>query len=215
MRNALCVSVVLMLIAPMAQAAKPPRRLGVTVGATSVTVERATAGGTVVLIGHALFRRDYAPVHLRVYREGTAGGDRTVRFELGRPIEPKSFWVAFDLATGAYGAESSPQQKLREAELPDEAFKKEPNAKRKKIGLPLNYVYTLVIRPGQGVWELTAGDGGETDDDLALDGQVHLAAARMKGVAKTAAALDDFQKGDVVAVFAPHAMGYLVTEVNQ
>jgi len=214
-RTVLYWTVVLILTASAAQAAKPPRRLGVTVGTTDVTIERATAGGKVILIGYELFRRDFSPVYRRVYWEGTAANDRTVRFDLGRDIEPKSFWVAFDIASGAYGAESSTTQKLLEAELPDEAFKQDPDKKRKKIEARLDYVYAVVIRPGNGAWELTAGDGGETDDDRALDGRIHLAAGRMKGVAKTAAALDDFQGGDIIAVFAPHRMAYLVTEVKK
>jgi hypothetical protein len=214
-RDVLCWTVVLILTASVAQAAKPPRRLGVTVGTTDVTIERATAGGKVVLVGYELFRRDFSPVYLRVYRAATADSNRTVRFELGRDIEPKSFWVAFDVASGAYGAESSAKQKLLEAELPDEAFQKDANKKRRKIEARLDYVYALVIRPGNGVWELTAGDGGPTDDDGAFDGKIHLVAGQMKGIAKTAAALDDFQDGDVIAIFAPHRMAYLVTEVKK
>ena len=44
------------------------------------------------------------------------------------------------------------------------------------------YVEVLVVRPGEGAWAATVGDGGEGDDDGAYDGRLRASLAGMRGV---------------------------------
>jgi hypothetical protein len=171
----------LLLVSAMAShGEKPPHRLDVALTSNGVSVKKATAGGSVLLVGYELTARDYSPVYRRVQRDQTAGADGSVQFDLGRPTASKSFWVVFDLTSGSYGASGTAARPLREKELRKEAFKKESNGKRKKVETQFDCVYALAVRPGVGVWDVTVGDGGPEDDDGVLDGKVGISSGRLR-----------------------------------
>lgn len=211
-----CVVVFLSLFSTgLVHAAKPAKRLGVALTASRISVQKATAGGVVLLVGYELTARDYSPVYRRVQHEQTAGAGGSVEFDLGREIAARSFWVVFDLTSGSYGAAAASTKPLREKELKNQAFKKESNGKLKKIETHSDYIYALAVRPGVGVWEVTVGDGGPEDDDGVLDGKIGVSVGRLRKIAKTTGEIDEFQEGDLVAIFVPHQMGYLITEVRK
>ena len=193
----------------------PAHRLRVTASADAIEIERATPGGMVLVIGYERIVRDFAPVYRRVQREGIADAKGSGAVPIGREIAPTSFWVAFDLQSGGHGATGGSKLKLREGELPETAFKKDSNGKKSKFFTATDYVYVVAIRPRVAVWETTVGDGGESDDDGALNGKIEMGSGRFL---KTKHARDDFsvfEEGDVVAMFVPHQMGYLVTQVKK
>lgn len=207
--------IVLVCAAQAADAAKPPRSLAVAVSTDRIEIRRATPGGGVLLIGYELDSQAYSPVYRRFYAERTADGTGSVELDFGRPIVANSFWVAFDLTAGTYGASAHPSRTLREADVPDRALKRNSGGHLEKIEAQLDYVYTLAIRPGVGVWDAITGDGGPSDADGGLDGKIEVAPGRLKKSRKTAGDLGEFREGDIIAIFAPHRMAYLITEVKK
>lgn len=215
MRRCLVAAVVVLVLSPALHGAPPPaHRLKVTLDADLVQVERATPGGSVLLVGYELGARDFARMQTRVHRQETAGADGSARLRVGRDIAPSSFWVAFDLSSGGHGAVAASKHALREADIP-KRFLAQNGATIQKILVPLEYVYVLVVRPGAGAWELTVADGGPSDDDGALNGVCAIAASRLEARDGTTVESGEMREGDVVAVFAPAQMAYLMTEVKQ
>ena len=211
----LCAITVFAIESSAANSTAPAHRLRVALTADAIEVERATPGGTVLVIGYEHFVRDFEPVYRRVHRERVADGNGTAVIAIGRPIAPVSFWVAFDLDTGGHGAVGGTKRALREAELPEQAFTRESNGKKTKFTVRADYAYVLTIRPKAGVWDLTAGDGGQSDDDQSLDGKIETTFRRLGRTKHAREDLDGFEEGDVVAMFVPHQMGYLVTRVKK
>ncbi|HJQ39377.1 MAG TPA: hypothetical protein VKB93_19725 [Thermoanaerobaculia bacterium] len=205
----------------VAHAAKPPRRLGVTVSASTVRVERGSAGGMVVLLGYELRSLYDSPVHRRVYRQQPADDRGIVQFDLHREVERLSVWVAVDVASGAYGSTASSSLGLREAELPDEALKRGKDGRLDSIEAKSAYVYSLLVRPGIGSFELTAGDGAAGDGDGVLNGRIQLPVRELRPIGKDArnrrmtAQSETFRAGDVLVVFLPQQMAYFITEVKR
>jgi hypothetical protein len=69
------------------------------------------------------------------------------------------------------------------------------------------YVDVMVVRPGQGAWSATVGDGGANDDDGAYDGRLVAALDRMRGVgASPLSAPEHFSPRDVVVVIDANRM---------
>lgn len=195
----------------------PPQahHLRMTMNGEVLEIERATPGGTVLLVGYEHFVRDFKPVYRRVHREGTAAADGSLRIAMGRPVVVQSFWVAFDLQTGGHGAVAGSKQELREAELPQNTFRNGSNGKKSKLEIDLDYVYVLTIRPTVGAWEMTAGDGGVSDEDGALNGKIATGSVRLGRTRHAQSDYDAFEEGDLVATFIPHQMGYLITQVKK
>jgi hypothetical protein len=207
------IAVVSLLLALSVYATKPLQRLKVVAGTDHIDVDHATNGGKVLLIGYEQTARGYSRVFRRVEREGTADGKGGLRFEIGRPLAERSFWVAVDLTTTGYGAVTGDGKQLREGEILPDAFKKGTSHLDRAL-VRFDYVHVLVVRPESGVWELTTGDGGPFDTDDALDGKIEL---DVRKFAKRGdqSALDEYKNRDLVIVFVPHEMGYLITEVSQ
>jgi hypothetical protein len=205
---AICCSVV-------ASAAKPPRRLDVVPSGKTITVQRGTAGAEIVLVGYELATLHYSPLYRRVVRRQTADGRGAVAFELGREVEAASVWVAVDVASGAYGSSGSRALKLREAELPPQALRRGSSGNVNRVETRFDSVYSLVVRPGVGIWEMAAGDGAAGDSDGVLNGKLGFAPTSMKAIGKSRVAVGELQHGDVIVIFVPRQMGYLITEVKK
>lgn len=194
----------------------PAHHLRVTLTADAIEIEKAAPGGTVLVVGYERIVRDLEPVYRRVQRERTADASGSVTIPIGRPIASVSFWVAFDLETGGHGAVGGPKRTLREGELDENGtLKNGPGGKKTKFVARVDYVYILAIRPKAGAWEVTAGDGGASDEDGSLNGGFQTDAGRFGRSKHTQTDFDAFAKGDIVAMFIPHQMGYLITRVKQ
>ena len=198
-----------------ADAAKPPRRLDVQCTDREVRVRHATAGGEVILIGYELTTFQDAPLYRRVWRGAIAGGDGTIAIDLRRDVAPVSMWVAFDVATGAYGSVTARSLKLRESDLPPQALKRGAGGKVEKIETRVDQIYSFVLRPGVGYWEAGAGDGAEGDADGMLNGRIDFSPKGLRKIGRSAKDFDDLRDGDILAVFVPRQMGYFITEVKK
>lgn len=201
------------VVVATSHAAPPPRKLKLALGPTYVDVEGATKSGTVLVVGYEQTARDYSRVFRRVEREGVTGSDGSLRIDLGRTLAPRSFWMAIDLATSAYGAMTGDGSKLREGEFLPANFRKDSAGRRREAALRFPYVHALLIRPALGVWESTAGDGGPSDGDGVLDGTIALNVSRFTKRRTKTPDLDEYKPGDLVVVFVPSQMGYVITEV--
>jgi len=199
----------------LSSAARPLRRLDVVAAGTTIRVQHGSPGGGIILVGYELAMLYDAPLHRRVFRQQTADGDGAASFDLRRDLEAVSMWVAFDITSGAYGSCGSRALKLREAELPSRALRRGRANKVEAFETHFDYVYSLLVRPGVGAWEMVAGDGAAGDSDGVLNGNTNLAPEALKAVGETRAVFDEVRAGDIVAVFVPHQMGYLITAVTK
>jgi hypothetical protein len=193
----------------------PAHQLRLALNGETIEINRATPGATVLVLGYEWFIRDFEPVYRRVQREGTADTNGLVTVGIGHPVALSSFWVAFDLETGGHGAIGGTKLALREGELPIDSLSNGPNGKKTRLGASVDYIYSITIRPKTGVWELTVGDGGESDDDRAFNGRIETRADHFRKTKHAHIELDEFEEDDVVAVLVPHQMGYLVTKVKK
>lgn len=199
-----------------ARAAKPVHKLKLELGATYIDVERATAVGEVLLIGYELIAHEYSREFKRVEREATASTDGKARFELGREPASNSFWVAIDLTSAAYAAISAGGHKLREGEFLAANLHQDSAGHRRKARARFEYVHALVVRPRGGVWQMTAGDGGPSDADGSLNGTIDIDTHNFeqRGL-KSNSELDEYREADLLFVFVPSQVGYLVTQVSR
>lgn len=203
----------LVLFTTVAFAAPPPHRLKITAGADHLAVSKATPGGAVFLVGYEQRVVDYSRAFRRVERKAVAAADGTARLELKRPMAQNSYWVVIDLTSGAFAAVTSDGRKLREAELPPDALKKE-NGRSKKVVTRLDYVHAMLVRPRVGLWVVTVGDGGPADTDGMVDGKIEIDASRLEQHDVTTAEAGGVAPGDLLFVFLPREMGYFVTEAK-
>lgn len=212
---ALCLFIAAFAAAEM-RAEKPAHKLKLNVGATFIDVERATPGGEILLIGYELVARDYSRVFRRVEREVVATADGTVRADIGRELATNSFWLTVDLASAHYAAATADGRKLREGELLEGDLLQDAGGRRKKARARFEHVYALLVRGGTAAWQMTVGDGGPLDADGELDGDIEIDAQNFerRGGKKTRD-LDEYRGSDLLIVFVPRQMGYVVTQVSR
>ena len=178
----------------------------------AVVARGVTPGGSVVWFGVI---RDRPGWTNRVVRRDAlvadSDGDGAVRLDLGLAVAPQSIWTAVDLASGAFAVATPEGMPRREVELPADALRSSARGVVEAIEDARQFLEILVVRPGEGSWTLSAGDGGASDGDLQPDGTIQATLAAMRPAAATKTAPGQLLPGDVVVVVDPRLMEFYVT----
>jgi hypothetical protein len=124
-------------------------------------------------------------------------GNGSVRFELDRTVPLQSIWVAVDLATGEAAVATPEGYPLRDASAPPGRGRGEPG-RPDWVEEGREILEILLVRPGQGAWGLTVGDGGANDDDSHGDGRITAALARLRSLGACPGPPERFQPKDLV-----------------
>jgi hypothetical protein len=176
---------------------------------SAVVAKGVTPGGSVVLFGIA---RERPGRITQVVRRDTvlpdADGDGAVRLDLGRPVATQSIWAAVDLGTGAFAVATPDGMPRREVALPGESFRRGPRGAVEALQGAREFLEILIVRPGEGAWSLSVGDGGDSDADLQPDGSIQAALASMRPLQAAKAALDELLPGDVVVLIDPRQLEF-------
>lgn len=179
----------------------PPLSLNVT--EAQVTVSGAQSKANVLLVGYSRWLRNYELKleRNRAFLIADSAGAASLTPKGG--VQPDSVWVAVDLQSGRYGSAAPASSPLREAAISADTLKKENNGQVKKLIAKLTMAYFVVVRPGEGAWELDAGDGSGHDRDLAIDGETEMSLDDLKAIGGAPAAPKNLEKGDLLFVFSP------------
>jgi hypothetical protein len=179
------VAVFLFLVfgAQLASAGTVPK---LTLGPQSLTGTGFTPGGQVAWLGAGREIAEYYATLVHPQGAATADAQGGVTVPLDRPVAPLSVWVAVDVTTGAYALVAPAGSAVRQVDPPPGAF---------RAGTPSdlfadrhNLVEALLVRPGQGAWQLSVGDGGAADEDGQGDGQVRFSLDHLRPLAAAPAA---------------------------
>lgn len=205
---------------PTAVLAQPPA-LAITLQERTVTVEGLTARGQIVWFSMAreVSEDDVATLVRRAEVQADEDGDGRVVWDLGQEVPTRSIWVAVDLATGRAEAVSPSGYPLRKVAWRGRGLVR-GTAGADRVEDVRTYAEILRVRPGQGAWRLTVGDGSEQDDDGAPDGKVAVALDKMRpmpgitGTAGEAAPPERFGSGDIVVLIDPNRMELTIAEAG-
>ncbi len=141
----------------------------------AVVATGLTPGGTVAWFG--VQRRvdaDFSGEIVRLWDAGKAGADGSARIDLPTPVTPSSLWAAVDVASGEFAVAAPAGYRIArpgkpgglgvgQGANPDEIVDERP------------YLAGLVVRPGEGAWSFSGGDGGPRDEDGQSNGRVRFA----------------------------------------
>jgi hypothetical protein len=204
MLRAFVVAGLLTLALPSGAAAAAP---AITFAPQAVVASGVTPGGKVVWFSVAREISERTATIVRRPRLAEDDDkDGSVRFELDRDVPFQSIWVAVDLMTGAAAIAVPEGYPLRLIDLPGRNLG-HGGGKPDWVEDTRGYVDILIVRPGEGAWWGTVGDGGEADDDGAYDGRLVASLARLNGVgASPPGAPQHFNPHDVVVVIDPNRM---------
>lgn len=140
-------------------------------------------------------------------------GDGEVRYALGGEPALKSLWSAVDLATGQV-AVGTPEA-FERRDIPAAEVELVAGSQAERLAVSRFYVEVLVARAGVGAWGLVAGDGGPSDRDAGVEGQIEVDLSSFTGVGEGAQVPPDaYQPGDVVVIVDPRAMEVYVGRVE-
>jgi hypothetical protein len=159
----------MLLVCPAALLAQAPPTLAFEPNA--LVASGVTPKGKVAWFGVARELEDYAATLVR--RDQILedeDGDGKVRLDIGKPVPAQSVWVAVDLTSGAYAVAVPEGSRAAELPMPGRNPGRGGAGKPEWVEVNRRFLEIAVVRPGQGAWALTAGDGGRADDDGASDG---------------------------------------------
>lgn len=147
-------------------------------------------------------------------REGIAkddDGDGAVRLELepDERIAPRSLWAVVDLASGELAlASPEGETSVREVVFPGRGLARGASNKLDRFEAGREMVELLYVRPGTtpAAWGMSAGDGGEADDDGADDGALAAALAGARPLGASPAPPEELTSGDLVVAVDPRSL---------
>ncbi|MBV9071728.1 MAG: hypothetical protein JO093_21885 [Acidobacteria bacterium] len=149
-----------------------PASFGISFTGTGIQVSGAPPGHDVLVF--SISRETGRYVTTVVRRDKTLSalpGNKTVTWDIGRPIPLRSVWCAIDLQTGEFDVKAPWQG---DGELDD---KTEPQRLAETPSFPRDGadltaiaheradVFVLLVTPGRGAWILRSDDGGSKDED--------------------------------------------------
>jgi hypothetical protein len=175
----------------------------------AVVASGVTPGGSVVWFGIA--RERPGRITQVVRRDPVlpdSDGDGVARLDLGRSVAVQSIWAAVDLTSGSFAVATPEGTPRREVALPGNSFRRSPRGAVEALQDARQFLEILVVRPGEGAWSLSVGDGGASDADLQPDGGVQAALTSMRPLGTAKTALDQLLPGDVVVVIDPRQMEF-------
>lgn len=194
---------------------KPPE---ISFQPRSVVVDGITAQGQVVWysVAREVAEDDVATLVRRSGVRADEDGDGKVSWDLEADVPLRSIWVAVDLATGRLAVATPEGYPLRRVGWRGRGLGRD-DARADRVEDLRTYADVLLVRPGEGAWRLTAGDGSELDEDGAADGKLAVALDRMRplegvegseGTVKAgeAAPPSRFSPKDVVVLIDPNRM---------
>ncbi len=195
--------------AALAQGVEPVPKISFQ--AHSVTVEGISSGGRVVWysVAREVADDDVATIVRRSGVRMDEDGDGSVSWDLEGDVPLRSIWVAVDLATGRVAAAAPVGYPLRRVGWRGRGLGRDGGRAADRVEDVRTYADVLLVRPGEGAWRLTVGDGSDLDDDGAADGRLAVAIDRLRpvdGSAAEVAAPARFGPKDVVVLFDPNRM---------
>ena len=119
-----------------------------------------------------------------------------------------------DLTTGAVAAAAPEGYPLRRVSWRGGGIAR-GNPRADRVEDARAFAEVLLVRPGQGAWRLTVGDGSDLDDDGKPDGKLAAALDRMEPLAGTSAPPPSrFDPRDVVVLIDPNRMELTVVQAG-
>lgn len=197
-------------VAALILVADSPGSLQLTLGESSASVTGVEPGGGVAWFSLSREPGAYSEnLVLRADIGRDADADGRLSYDADSPIADKSVWVAVDLSTGEYGVSTPGGKAPRTGEV-----------RGRGLGVARNFledereeVEAMLVRPGEGAWILTAGDGSAADADRESDRSLRLSFADFRPVASSPASPDKLRKGDVLVLIDRLTMELIVNRL--
>jgi hypothetical protein len=196
---------------PSPEAAQPT----LAIAGKLLTATNLTPKGMVFILGLTRQVIAYQPRfdHIEVAR--TIDADGTFRLEMMEAAPLTSLWLLVDVASGRSIVSSPSGFTPLKVPMPKNALKSNGLGELRHIEAAIDYAEVVWIRPGTGVWQTIAADGGPRDADLRTDGKTSLSVDAMKAVADSPEHPKKFEKGDVVFLADPAELTWFITEVGK
>lgn len=177
--------------------------LEIALSGREVSVRGAAPHGEVLLVGYERSAATYSRTRHRHRALFTADGAGAVKLSPQSGIRPDSLWIAVDVRSGRLAVSAPDAAQLRHRKIPRIALRRDGSRQVRRYVTRRESAYLIVVRPGEGVWELLAGDGGEGDSDANVNGRMEVSFKDLRPVGESPVAPSNLQENDLLLVFSP------------
>jgi hypothetical protein len=133
-------------------------------------------------------------------------GDGEVRIPLSEPPPIKFMAITVELSSGRFGVLTPQGSPAREVALPAHSLLAGPGDRLDRLDYQSSYLELLLVRPPDGVWRLTTGDGTPSDDGPSSDGRVLTSPRFLLPVDDGMGPPDQYEVGDLIFGVSPMTM---------
>jgi hypothetical protein len=205
-----------LVLSAMSAAAQTPAAVAITFEANAVVARGISTGGDAVFFAVLQEQEEYSVASSR--RDETladSDGDGVVRLEMPDGVAMRSIWAVVDARTGNYALAVPQGYRLRMAEdTEDHGLRRDNKGHISHIEKAMGYAEMVVVRPGQGAWLGSAGQGAPSDADHTDDGKLTLGFDDLYAQGKAGASPGHLQPGDTVVLIEPVEMQAYAVRIN-
>lgn len=180
---------------------------------SGIVVTGLTPGARVAWFGVTIESLGYEVRSDRVAEITTADASGTATYRATAAVPVRSVWVAVDLATGGYvtGMPAGSPGTIREL---DQRSFTAPGRLRQYLLPGRTFHELLLARPEKGAWTFSVGDGGASDEDGRIDGNIESSTIRFKPIdAGDGPSPERFQPTDTVVAIEAFKLEMVVARV--
>ena len=205
-------SVLLSIVVTGPLLAEPPLRM--SFDGEEIVVREIEPGGETVGFLFSRSARSYVPSNWRQDEIFTdSDGDGEIRIPLSEPPPPKFVAIAVELSSGRFDVLTPEGSPARQVALPAHSLLAGPGGQLDQLDYQSSYLELLLVRPPDGVWRLTTGDGTPSDEGPSSDGSVLTSPRFLVPIDEGMDPPDEYAVGDLIFGVSPTEMEYFAAKV--
>jgi hypothetical protein len=205
------------VLSAAAAVAQTPAPVAVTFETNAVVASGITPGADAAFFAVLQVPEEFSVASMRRDEMvADSDGDGVVRLEMPDGVATRSIWAVVDVRTGNYALAVPHGYRLRLAEdTDDHGMRRDNKGHVSHIERVMGYAEMLVVRPGEGAWLGSAGQGAPSDADFTDDGKLTLDFDELVPQGKAGPSPGQLQPGDTVVLIEPVEMQAFAVRVNE
>ncbi len=209
-----CLLVVVLLVLLVLPAISDEISFSLHVDGDAVVACEVPAASQVVFFDVSWVKHPWTQGFSSEVHESYEEGKGRALFSPANGVESNSVWAGVLTTNGDTAFADASDRPLNINKLQSENSLVWKERRIVGVRIPGRFIELLLVRPGKGVWSATAGDGGASDNDQTVNGEVSVFVQSLVPELSTVGQPDFLSSGDVVIAIDVRSMSIYQLKVG-
>lgn len=201
-RRMLCtvLTVLATVTVPLHASSNTPLPIITTVDGQAVSATGLTPGGAVAVLTSWRVKADASWYSSQTWQEAQADTVGTIGVTFDHAFPPGALVVVVDVSSGRVHLHDVGTARFERTPIATQQLQRDDAGNVTELLSPNESTFTVLVRPGEGIWVQIASDGGTGDADGSVNGRVRTDPANLLPIAGSGAPPQVIQSNDLLFV---------------